>query len=274
MLTLALIQLNVGPDPAANLPTTLALMENAADRGATLIVTPECSNFLCAEGTSPRPRAVPQDADALLKAACALAAARRVWICLGSLILAQPDRPKLLNRQILIDPLGQIVTTYDKIHLFDVQLEGGEGYRESRTYDGGAETRVSQIEGHGFGHSICYDLRFPELFRGLDAEALLIPAAFTRTTGTAHWHTLLRARAIENGAFVIAPAQTGTHDGTRQTFGHSLAIDPWGEVLVDLGQDPGVGLVQIDWTQVTRRRAQIPAMTQGRLARDRLTRES
>ena len=261
MQNIALIQLNVGPDPAANLARTYAFMDAAADQGADFILTPECSNFLSAEGTSPKDRAMTQDQDPLLNATQALCEQRGVWVCLGSLILAQEGSDKLINRQILINPQGQIVTTYDKIHLFDVQLDNGEGYRESHTYDRGNEARVSQVGDARLGHAICYDLRFPALFRGLMADVQLLPAAFTKTTGAAHWHTLLKARAIENGCFVLAAAQTGTHDGTRQTYGHSLLIDPWGEVLMDMGTEPGVQVCALDLSQVTRRRAQIPAMT-------------
>ena len=261
MQNVALIQLNVGPSPSENLGQTLAYMTAAADQGADFILTPECSNFLTAEGNSPRDRAVTQDKDPLLRATQDLCQRRGVWVCLGSLILAQAGSDRLVNRQILIDPQGQIVRTYDKIHLFDVQLEGGEGYRESHTYDRGTLAQVSDVAGVRMGHAICYDLRFPALFRGLDAQVQVLPAAFTATTGAAHWHMLLRARAIENGCFVLAAAQTGVHDCTRQTFGHSLVIDPWGDVLLDMGTDPGVGMCRLDLGQVARRRAQIPAMT-------------
>ena len=265
MHTIALIQLNVGPNPADNLAQTLAYLGEAADQGAEFILPPECSNFLPAEGNSPRERAVRQDQDPLLAETQALCRARSVWVCLGSLILAQGKSAagqddKLLNRQILIDPEGQIQTTYDKIHLFDVHLDGGEGYQESRTYARGQVAKASEVLGVRLGHAICYDLRFPQLFRALQADIQLLPAAFTRTTGAAHWHTLLRARAIENGCFILAAAQTGIHDGTRQTYGHSLVVDPWGQVLLDMGQEPGVGLCRLDLSEVARRRAQIPAM--------------
>lgn len=261
MQRFALIQLNVGPDPAENLPITLGLMEQAADKGAEFILTPECSNFLTADGNSPQAKAVLQDEDALLAATQNFCQRRGVWVCLGSLILGQKGTDKLLNRQILIDPKGEIVQSYDKIHLFDVQLDDAEGYQESRTYVRGTQAKITQVDGLQVGHAICYDLRFPGLFRGLSADIQLLPAAFTKTTGQAHWHTLLRARAIENGGFVLAAAQTGTHDGTRQTYGHSLAIDPWGEVLVDMGVDPGVRVFELDLNQIARRRAQVPAMT-------------
>ncbi len=261
MQHVALIQLNVGPDPAQNLPQTLSYLKKAAEGGADFILTPECSNFLCAETRDTRALAVVQEEEPLLQAAQVLAQEHKVWVCLGSLILRKPASDKLANRQILIDPRGQIVTTYDKIHLFDVSLDQGEGYRESQTYDRGTKAKVSQIGEVRLGHAICYDLRFPALFRGLQADVQLLPAAFTVTTGQAHWHPLLRARAIENGCFVLAAAQTGLHDGTRRTYGHSLALDPWGEVLLDMGTEPGVGFVDLDLSQVARRRAQIPAMT-------------
>ena len=260
MQRIALLQLTIGPDPAANLPQTLEYLEAAA-QGADFILTPECSNFLCTEGQDALTLAVPQEQDSLLQATQALARKHGIWICLGSLVLAQEGRDKLANRQVLVDPEGKIITTYDKIHLFDVSLDGGEGYRESRTYDRGIGAKVSRIGEVRLGHAICYDLRFPSLFRKLRADVQLLPAAFTRITGQAHWHTLLRARAIENGCFVLAAAQTGLHDGTRRTYGHSLAIDPWGEILLDMGTEPGVGFVDLDLGQIARRRAQIPAMT-------------
>ena len=179
----------------------------------------------------------------------------------GSLILAQASSDKLANRQLLINPAGEIVTTYDKIHLFDVSLENGEGYKESAAYDRGSRAKVTEVDGVRVGHAICYDLRFPALFRALAADVQLLPAAFTQTTGQAHWHPLLRSRAIENGCFVLAAAQTGLHDGTRRTYGHSLVIDPWGQVLLDMGTEPGVGVVDLDLSLVAKRRAQIPAMT-------------
>ena len=261
MHRVALIQLSVGPNPAQNLPQTLAYLGQAADQGATFILTPECSNFLGAEGGNASAAAVTAGDDALLAATRAFCAERGVWVCLGSLILAQEDSEKLANRQILIDPSGQIVTTYDKIHLFDVRLENGEGYRESAAYDRGTQARVSQVGETRVGHAICYDLRFPQLFRTLGADVQLLPAAFTQTTGQAHWHPLLSARAIENGCFVLAAAQTGLHDGTRRTYGHSLIIDPWGQVLLDMGTEPGVGVLDLDLGLVPMRRAQIPAMT-------------
>ena len=259
MHRVALIQLNVGPDPAQNLPQTLAYMAEAADAGATFILTPECSNFLCAEGRDTRAIAVIDDP--LLAATQAFCTERKVWVCLGSLILAQASSDKLANRQLLINPAGEIVTTYDKIHLFDVSLENGEGYKESAAYDRGSRAKVTEVDGVRVGHAICYDLRFPALFRALAADVQLLPAAFTQTTGQAHWHPLLRSRAIENGCFVLAAAQTGLHDGTRRTYGHSLVIDPWGQVLLDMGTEPGVGVVDLDLSLVAKRRAQIPAMT-------------
>ena len=265
MECVALIQLNAGPNPAKNLPQTLRYMAQAADQGAKFILTPECSNMLCAEGSNPKSAAHLQEADPLVHATRAFCQARGLWVCLGSVILRQVDSHRLINRQILINPAGEIAATYDKIHLFDVILDGQEGYRESQTYDRGYRAKVTQakglFEGLRLGHAICYDLRFPNLFRRLRADIQVLPAAFTRTTGAAHWHTLLRARAIENGCFVLAAAQTGTHDKTRQTYGHSLIIDPWGEIVLDMGTDPGVGVCELALGQIARRRGQIPAMT-------------
>lgn len=260
MQNVALIQLNVGPNPTDNLPITVAYLREAADKGADFILTPECSNYLCAEGANTRTSARLEEQDELLQSAKTIAAEYKIWICLGSLILAQRLSDKLLNRQFLIDPNGKTFAIYDKIHLFDVTLNDGEHYRESATYSRGKQAKFSNVMGHKLGHSICYDMRFPRLFRDLGADLFLVPSAFTKTTGEAHWHALLKARAIENGAFVLAAAQTGTHDVSRRTFGHTLAIDPWGKILLDMGTKPGVGIVRLDWNQIEICRSKLPAM--------------
>jgi predicted amidohydrolase len=196
---------------------------------------------------------------------CALAVELGIWLLIGSLAI-KVNEHKTANRSFLIDPTGEISARYDKIHLFDVDLPNGEQYRESDTVAGGTVAVMATIPGGKIGLSVCYDVRFPQLYRGLaEAGAFLftVPAAFTETTGKAHWEVLLRARAIENGAYVIAPAQGGLHAGGRHTYGHSLIISPWGEVLAQAGTEPGVILAEIDPEQSQAARAQIPSLRHG-----------
>ncbi len=267
-----LIQLCVGDDPAANLVTTERLVREAAQGGAQLILTPECTNFLSASRSRRDAVLTSEEDDATLASLRALAAELKVWILVGSLCL-RPDAAdgRYANRCLLLGPDGTILARYDKIHMFDIDLENGESYRESAAYRPGDTAVVTAAGEVRLGLSICYDVRFPALYTALaraGAEILTVPAAFTVPTGRAHWHVLLRARAIETGCFVLAPAQSGTHAASvgaaRQTFGHSLAVGPWGEVLADGGEAVGVTLVDLDLTQVTRARARIPALRHSR----------
>jgi deaminated glutathione amidase len=264
----ALLQLCSGDDPAANLPVTEALVREAAAGGAGLILTPECTNLISTSRARQAAVVVTEDADPTLARLRAVAADCGVHLLIGSLVLATGDPDgRFVNRSLLIGPDGAIAARYDKIHMFDVDLDGGERYRESAAFRPGDRAVLATAGTARLGLSICYDLRFPALYRALaqaGAEVLCVPSAFTVPTGHAHWHALLRARAIETGAFVLAPAQSGEHaasEGTpRRTFGHALAVDPWGAVLADAGDRVGVTLVDLDLGAVARARARIPSL--------------
>ncbi len=268
----ALVQLSSGDDPGANLPVTLGQVRAAADGGAALILTPECTNMISASRSRQSSVLALQEADATLAALRDLAAETSTFLVIGSLLLkAETDPKRFVNRSFLIGPDGAIVATYDKIHMFDVDLEGGERYRESAGFVAGGAAVVARAGPARIGLSICYDLRFPGLYRDLaqaGAEILSIPAAFTVPTGRAHWRVLMRARAIETGCFVLAPAQCGAHaaqDGPgRRTYGHSIAVGPWGSVLAEAGETPGVTLVDLDLAEVARARAAVPSLEHDR----------
>jgi predicted amidohydrolase len=272
MIRAALIQLNASDDPVANLAVTLGYVREAARRGAGFVLTPEVTN--CVSSSRDRQLAVLQNEndDQTLAALRAEARTLGIWLLIGSLGLKTTDPDgRFANRSFLISPSGEIVARYDKIHMFDVNVSETEVYRESAGYRPGGKAVVARTEIANIGMTICYDLRFAYLYRALaqsGAEILTVPSNFTQPTGRAHWETLLRARAIETGCFVLAPAQTGTHpqsDGKiRKSHGHSLAIAPWGEVLADGGVDPGVTLVDLDLTQVDSARRRIPALTHDR----------
>jgi predicted amidohydrolase len=259
----ALLQLSATDDPAGNLPVTLALVREAAAGGAGFVLTPEVTNCLSSDRARQHEVLRHEEADATLAALRAEAAERGIWLLVGSLALLTHDADgRFANRSFLVGPDGAIVARYDKIHMFDVNVSATEQYRESSGYRPG--TRA-------IGMTVCYDLRFPHLYRRLaqaGAQILTVPAAFNDTTGAAHWHSLLRARAIENGAWVLAPAQTGSHavhDGRpRRTYGHSLAVSPWGEVLVDAGTEVGVSFVELSLAEVDRARARVPSLTHDR----------
>lgn len=266
----ALIQLNTGDDPATNLPVTLDFMRRAAAGGATLLLTPEATNIVTPDRDRQRALLVPESQDPTLAAMREAARELGVWLSIGSLSLRHDDpaEERLANRGFLVSPDGGIVARYDKIHMFDVDIAEGESFRESASFRPGNRVVVAQGP-EPIGMTICYDLRFPALFRRLSkagARILTVPAAFHPQTGEAHWHVLLRARAIETGCFVLAAAQTGTHPAPhspdrkpRQGYGHSLAVAPWGEVLVDAGTEPGVTLVDLDMARVDDARARVPA---------------
>ena len=263
-MKLAVLQAQTGIDPRANALDLVAAVEAAAAGGAAILFTPEMSGLL----DQNRQRAgahLRSEADDPVLAAVREAARRAgIWVHIGSLaLLGEGGDGRLVNRGFLIDADGQVRARYDKIHLFDVDLPTGETWRESAAYAPGERAMVAATPLGAVGLSVCYDLRFPDLYRaltGAGATILSIPAAFTVPTGRAHWHVLLRARAIEAGVFVIAAAQVGRHQDGRETFGHSLVVDPWGEVLLDMGDAPGLGFVEIDPEQVTRVRARIPAI--------------
>ncbi len=260
-----LIQMRSGLDPQANLAAALTAIEQAKHAGADYVLTPEMTNII-AKREHLMATIVDEELDPTLAALREAARQLSIYVHIGSLaVKASPD--KAANRSFLIDRAGEVVARYDKIHMFDVDLANGESYRESRTYRPGDLAVVADLPWGRLGVTICYDLRFPALYRALaEAGALFfsIPSAFTVQTGEAHWHVLLRARAIENGCFVFAAAQGGTHESGRETYGHSLVIDPWGQILAEGGTEPGVILADIDPAQVAAARARIPSLHHGR----------
>ena len=267
MTRAALLQLCSSDDPIANLATTTAMVHEAAKGGATFILTPEVTN--CVSGSRARQEAVlcHEEEDPTLAGLCATSAELGVWILIGSLALKTNDPDgRFANRSFLINPSGQIVARYDKIHMFDVTVSQTETYRESAGYRPGEDAVLARTPFGNIGMTICYDIRFPHLYRQLaqaGAEILTIPAAFSPVTGAAHWEPLMRARAIETGCYVLAPAQTGHHlsktEAKRKTYGHSIAVSPWGEVLVTAGTEPCVSYVDIDRQTVAQARGRIPS---------------
>ena len=262
-MKVALFQARTGIDPEANAQDLTAAAAEAAAGGAVMLFTPEMSGLLDRD----RPRAEAHMAqerdDGVLGAMCEAAARNRLWIHLGSLALKDGEGGRLLNRGFVIDAEGQVRARYDKMHLFDVDLDTGESWRESAAYAPGAGPVVVDTPVGRLGLSICYDLRFAGLYASLTdagATVLSVPAAFTVPTGQAHWHILLRARAIEAGAFVVAAAQCGCHADGRETFGHSLVVDPWGTILLDMGTGPGVGFAEIDSSRVQEVRRRLPVI--------------
>ncbi len=271
-LEAALVQLNASDDPDANLPVTEGLIREAAARGAQLVLTPEVTNMVSASRTAQDERLALEQDDATLARLRAVATETGIWLSVGSLALKSGDADgRFVNRQFLIGPDGGIRARYDKIHMFDVDIGGAESYRESKGYRPGERAVTADTPWGRLGLSICYDMRFPALYRAL-AEAgaviLTVPSAFTVPTGRAHWEVLLRARAIETGCFVLAAAQWGTHAAgrgrVRETWGHSIAIDPWGSVLADAGEGPGVTRVTLDLGRVAETRAKIPSLANAR----------
>ncbi len=229
-------------------------------------MTPEVTNLMGLRRRATLDQARPEAEDLSVAAFRDLAAETGAWLLIGSVVL-RASAEKLANRSLLIDPAGHIAARYDKIHMFDVEIPDGQSYRESKAYEAGAEAVTADLPWGRLGLTVCYDLRFPDLYRALaraGAAFLTVPSAFTKYTGAAHWHVLLRARAIETGCFVFAPAQCGTHDGGRETYGHSLIVAPWGEVLADGGEEPGVSLAEIDPAEVAKARAMIPALDHDR----------
>jgi predicted amidohydrolase len=264
--TAALVQMRSGLDPAANLNDAIRLIGEARERGADYVQTPEMTNILALKRDQLLAVLVEEERDPTLAALRDLARKYAIHVHIGSLaVKATPERAA--NRSFLVDPKGEIVARYDKIHMFDVDLANGESYRESANYRPGEIAVVHDLPWGRLGLSICYDLRFPALYRALaDAAAsfLAVPAAFTRQTGEAHWHVLMRARAIENGSFVLAAAQGGKHENGRETFGHSLIVDPWGRILAEGGLEPGVVLAKIDPAEVAVARGRVPSLQHGR----------
>jgi predicted amidohydrolase len=269
----ACVQFTAGPDPAPNLQQVSELIRRARSAGADLIMTPEVSNFI-ESGRRRRDKARHEADDPFLAGMRDLARETGAWILVGSLVIdpagepgAEASEERLANRSFLIDAQGAIVARYDKIHMFDIDLPGGESYRESNAYRPGGRSVVAETPWGRLGMTVCYDLRFPHLYRALaqaGADFLAVPSVFTVPTGTAHWHVLLRARAVENGCFVFAPAQWGEHAGGRRSYGHSLIVDPWGEVLADRGEETGIITAQIDPARIAKARGMVPSLQHDR----------
>jgi predicted amidohydrolase len=261
-----LVQMRSGVDPQANLATALAAIEEAARSGAAYVLTPEMTNIMEVKRERLFASIADEELDPTLAALREAARKFSIYVHIGSLaVKVLPD--KAVNRSFLIDRRGDVAARYDKIHMFDADLANGESYRESRNYRPGDLAVVADLPWGRLGITVCYDLRFPALYRALaeaGASFFSIPSAFTRQTGEAHWHALIRARAIENGCFVFAAAQGGKHENGRETFGHSLVVDPWGQILAEGGTEPGLILADIDPAQVTAARSRIPSLHHGR----------
>jgi predicted amidohydrolase len=261
-----LVQMRSGPLPHANRDAAVRLIEEAKNDGAGYVLTPEMTNIFEVKRERLLAAIAPEESDLCLAAFRELARRLGIFVHIGSLAI-KLSSDKAANRSFLIDRSGEIVARYDKIHMFDVDISDSESYRESRSYRPGEIAVTTDLPWGRLGLTICYDLRFPALYRAL-AEAgsafFTVPSAFTRPTGEAHWHVLTRARAIENGAFVLAAAQGGKHENGRETFGHSLVIDPWGRVMAEAGIEPGVLLATIDPAEVVAARAKIPSLEHGR----------
>lgn len=265
-IRIGLVQMRTGRDVERNLVDASTLIREAVAGGAQYVQTPEVTALMELDKARLFVNTRPEEGNPALAHFRALARELKVWLHIGSMgILVKPD--KIANRSFLISPEGRVTARYDKIHMFDVQLPGGESYRESRNYEPGREAVVAELPWGTLGMTVCYDLRFPHLYRTLakgGAEILAIPSAFTVPTGKAHWHTLLRARAIECECFVLAAAQGGKHENGRDTYGHSLVVAPWGEILAEGGVDPGVILADLDMGLVAQARGRVPSLDHDR----------
>ncbi|MBN9251309.1 MAG: carbon-nitrogen hydrolase family protein [Mesorhizobium sp.] len=263
----AAVQMRSGTSVERNAADMERLIRDAAGQGATYIQTPEMTGALLRDKEARAASFVSEDRDLVVSTAKRLANELGIFLHIGSTAILRADG-KIANRALLFSPEGKTLASYDKIHMFDVDLDNGETWRESAAYEPGTNAVVSEVNGAKLGFAVCYDLRFPQLFRSealAGAEILTVPAAFTRQTGEAHWHVLLRARAIENGAFVIAAAQGGLPEDGRETYGHSLIIDPWGRVLAEANHDePGVIVAEIDSSQSAAARRKIPNLKNAR----------
>ncbi|MBZ9763812.1 carbon-nitrogen hydrolase family protein [Mesorhizobium sp. CA8] len=263
----AAVQMRSGTSPERNAAGMEKLVRDAAHQGATYVQTPEMTGALIRDKQAGTAAFTTEDKDVVVATARRLAKELGIYLHIGSTAIRRADG-KLANRAFLFSPDGQLIAGYDKIHMFDVDLDNGESWRESASYEPGTEAAVTEINGTRLGFAVCYDLRFPQLFRAeamAGAEVLTVPAAFTRQTGEAHWHVLLRARAIENGAYVIAAAQGGLHEDGRETYGHSLIVDPWGRIVAEAAHhEPGVIVAEIDPAQSLAARRKIPNLKNAR----------
>jgi predicted amidohydrolase len=263
---IACLQTNSGNDYAANLATLTTMAQEAAAGGAKFLFSAEYALMMDGSGRTMREKAQDAQGEPAVSALTALSRELGVWHLVGSLTLMSDDG-RMFNRSVLISPEGRVVAQYDKIHMFDATLPSGTVIKESSAYRPGERAVTAQTPWGRLGMTVCYDLRFPQLYRNLaqhGATLLAIPSSFQRETGKAHWHVLMRARAIENAAFVIAPALCGDHPGKRMTYGHSLVIDPWGEVLADGGEAPGVVYADLDLAQVDKVRGMLPSLAHDR----------
>ena len=266
LLRVACLQLNSGSDLPANVATVRALAREAAGNGAQFVLTPEYAFMLDGRGRVMRDGALPADGGEVLAEMRELARELQVWLLLGSLTV-RTEEERIANRSVLVAADGAIIASYDKIHMFDVTLPDGKVIRESSTYLPGDRAVIADTPWGKLGLTVCYDLRFPGLFRALaraGAGFISVPSSFQRQTGKAHWHPLLRARAIENECFILAPAMCGDHPGDRQTYGHSLIVDPWGEILADGGEVPGIVYGEIDPARVAKVRRMMPSLEHDR----------
>jgi len=261
-----LVQMRSGRTPQANIDATIKLIGEAKSGGADYVLTPEMTNIMEVGREKLMAAIVAEENDISLATFRELARKLAIYLHVGSLAI-KASADKAANRSFLIDPRGEIVARYDKIHMFDVDLANGESYRESRNFRAGELAVLHDLPWGRLGLTVCYDLRFPSLYRALaeaGASFLAIPSAFTQQTGEAHWHVLNRARAIENGCYVFAAAQGGKHENGRETFGHSLLVDPWGRIIAEGGIEPGVVLAEVDPSEVVAARARIPSLQHGR----------
>jgi len=267
MTRIALLQTTTGIDPAANAAALVGGVEDAAKGGAAMLFTPEMSGLLDRDRERAAPHILAEEANPVLAAVREAAKANGIWVALGSLAVARSDG-RWANRSFVIDAGGKVVARYDKIHMFDVELATGEAWRESAAYAPGEAVVTAETPVGKLGLAVCYDVRFPALFEALGrqrCDVIAIPAAFTVPTGKAHWHLLQRARAVEASAWVVAAAQVGEHADGRRTYGHSLVVDPWGEVLLDMGgEEAGIGFAEIDGQRTTEIRRQLPSLANRR----------
>jgi predicted amidohydrolase len=275
MARIAVLQTTSGIDPAANAVALTEAVGRAAEGGAAMLFTPEMSGLLDRDRARAAEHIVQESENPVLAAVREAAAERGIWAAIGSLAVKREDG-RWANRSFLVDDRGAIAARYDKIHMFDVQLETGESWRESAAYAAGEGAVVAETPAGRLGLTVCYDIRFPALFEELGrqlCDVIAIPAAFTVPTGKAHWHVLQRARAIEASAYVVAAAQVGEHADGRETYGHSLVVDPWGEVLLDLGGEaPGLGFAEIDPARIAQVRRQLPSLANRRpISKSRLS---
>lgn len=262
----ACVQMCSGLTPEANIGEVERLIRQAVVDGATLVATPEMTNVIEAKRDRLIGKVGQQHDDASVKRMAGLAGELNITLLVGSLALREGE-DKLVNRSLLFAPDGGLIAHYDKVHMFDVELEGGESYHESRSYQAGTRAVVADAREGRIGMTVCYDMRFAALYRLLaqaGADIITVPSAFTRPTGRAHWEVLLRARAIETGCYVLAPAQTGVHESGRKTYGHSMIVAPWGEIIGELGEDTGILVADIDLDDVNAARRKVPALEHDR----------